>query len=97
MTKISSNLLFQSLMQKIISVLLMSGCFFAPVLSALEMPANVSLDEAVKRINAEKTGKVLATKVETVDGQKFYVIKILTAEGIIQYLKIDVASGKVVE
>ncbi|WP_425356667.1 PepSY domain-containing protein [methane-oxidizing endosymbiont of Gigantopelta aegis] len=61
------------------------------------MPANVSLDEAVKRINAEKTGKVLATKVETVDDQKFYVIKILTAEGIIQYLKINVASGKVVE
>ncbi len=84
-------------MQKFLVFLFFSLCLQASLVKALEFPAGVSLDEAVKQINAENTGKVLSTKTETIDGKEYYLIKILTGEGIIQYIKIDVQTGKVVE
>ncbi len=84
-------------MQKFLVIFFFSLFFLASVTKALEFPAGVSLDDAVKQLNAEKMGKVLSTKTETIEGKTFYLIKILTGEGIIQYIKIDVQTGKVVE
>jgi uncharacterized membrane protein YkoI len=84
-------------MQKLLVIFFFSLFSCTAVAKTLEFPAGVSLDDAVKQLNAEKTGKVLSTKTETVEGKKFYLIKILTGEGIIQYIKIDVQTGKVVE
>ncbi len=84
-------------MQKLLVIFFFSLFTFASAAKTLEFPAGVSLDDAVKQLNNEKMGKVLSTKTETIDGKEFYLIKILKGEGIIQYIKIDVQSGKVVE
>ncbi len=84
-------------MQKFLVILFLSLFSLASVAKALEFPAGASLDDVIKQLNATQTMKVLSTKTETIEGKAFYLIKVLTGEGLIQYIKIDVQTGKVVE
>jgi hypothetical protein len=58
---------------------------------------SISLDEAVKQVSENKKLKVLAAKTEVEHEVKLHVIKVLTAKGHIQYLRIDATTGEEVE
>jgi hypothetical protein len=68
-----------------------------PPLTANEPARSVSLDEAIKQVLQTPQIKVLGAKTEMLDGKKFHLIKILTADGHIHYIKIDASSGKVID
>lgn len=55
----------------------------------------VTLEEATKLVMQDTKNKVLAAKTELVDGKKIHVIKVLTLTGHIQHIKIDAATGKI--
>lgn len=57
----------------------------------------VTLDEATKQIMLDTKNKVLAAKTELISGKKIHVIKILTATGHIQHIKIDAVTGKTLD
>ena len=56
-----------------------------------------SLDESIKQVNQDGKNKILAAKTELIAGKKVHVIKILTAAGHIQHIKIDASTGKTLE
>ena len=59
--------------------------------------ALVTLEEVTKQAMQEASHKILSAKTETEAGKKIHVIKVLTAVGHIQYLKIDATTGKTVD
>ncbi len=61
------------------------------VLSAL------TLDQATEKVLGQNKNKVLGAKTELIKGKKVHVIKILTSDGRVQYLKVDVETGKLVK
>jgi len=63
----------------------------AIVLSAL------TLDQATKQIIEQDKNKVLGAKTEVIEGKQVHVIKILTSDGRVQYLKVDADSGKLIK
>jgi uncharacterized membrane protein YkoI len=64
----------------------------SPVGSVESRP--VTLDEAIKQVLQDGKTKVLGAKTEVENGKKIHVIKVLTATGHIQYIRIDAATGK---
>lgn len=58
--------------------------------------AAVSLDEATKQIIEGTYNKVLGAQIEVVDGKEIYIIKVLTPDGRIQYVRIDAETGQLV-
>ncbi len=82
-------------MQIFAKVFLLSCCLLQGV-SAGEaiIFAGLTLDQATKKIIEQKESKVLGAETEVIDGKKVHVIKVLTADGRVQYLKIDVETGR---
>ncbi|MGZ5627162.1 MAG: PepSY domain-containing protein [Methylobacter sp.] len=58
--------------------------------------AAISLDEATKQIIEGTYNKVLGAQIEIIDGKEVYIIKVLTPDGRIQYVKIDAETGQLV-
>lgn len=70
-------------------------CLAMTVLSSAQsIRADVSLDDAARKIIQQDDKKVLATKTEEIDGKKVHIIKVLSADGRIQHLKIDAQTGQ---
>ncbi len=82
-------------MQIFAKVFLLSCCLLQAV-SAGEaiILAELTLDQATKQIIEQKQNKVLGAETEVIDGKKVHVIKVLSADGRVQYLKIDVETGR---
>jgi uncharacterized membrane protein YkoI len=78
-------------MQTFIKVFLLSFCLTQTAFAAL------SLDQATKKIIEKNKGKILSAKTEMIGGKDVHVIKVLTQDGRIQYLKVDADSGKVIK
>ena len=83
-------------MAKFIKVLLLLFLFMPPAaFSANALPLSwLSLDEVTKQIRQNSEKRVLGAKTETIDGREVHVIKVLTPDGRIQYLRIDAETGK---
>lgn len=76
-------------------LLILSLCVAQPTFadSTFILPV-LSLDEATKKIIVESKNKVLDATTEVINGNNVHVIKVLTANGRVQYIKVDVDSGK---
>jgi uncharacterized membrane protein YkoI len=83
-------------MLKIIRIFLLY-LFFANInqVYAEDILAQVSLDEAAKKIIEGNGLKVLGAKTEIIDGKEVHVIKVLTDDGRIQQQKVDAQTGKI--
>jgi uncharacterized membrane protein YkoI len=83
-------------MLKIIRIFLLY-LFFANInqVHAEDILAQVSLDEAAKKIIEGNGLKVLGAKTEIIDGKEVHVIKVLTDDGRIQKQKVDAQTGKI--
>lgn len=83
-------------MAKFIKVLLWLFWFTpAAAFSATSLVLSwLSLDEVTKQIRQNGDKRVLGAKTETIDGREVHVIKVLTSDGRIQYLRIDAETGK---
>ncbi len=68
-----------------------------PLPTTTEEGHPVTLEEAVKLLTQDNLKHVLSAKTEMLNGKKVHVIKVLTADGHIQYIKIDATTGKFVE
>jgi hypothetical protein len=53
----------------------------------------ISLDEAVRRAEAQYHAKVVRTDVQDEDGRKVYVLKLLSEDGRVITVRIDAATG----
>jgi uncharacterized membrane protein YkoI len=56
----------------------------------------LSLDEATKKIIEESKNKVLDAATEEINGVNTHIIKVLTEDGRVQYIRVDVDSGKII-
>ena len=81
-------------MRQFITVVLFFCFVQTGIAGTLPLVATITLDEAVRNIMRDGQNKVLATRTETVDGKRVFVIKVLTPEGRIQHIKIDAESGR---
>ncbi|HET9864041.1 MAG TPA: PepSY domain-containing protein [Steroidobacteraceae bacterium] len=54
----------------------------------------ISLDEAVRRAEAQYRARVVRTEVQDEDGRKVYVLKLLSEDGRVITLRIDAATGR---
>ena len=59
--------------------------------------SGLSLDQATQKILQETGNKVLSAKIDDAQGQRIYLIKVLTPTGRVQYLKINANSGRLVK
>lgn len=85
-------------MRAFIKVVLLMCCFVQPGFAGNEIVFSaLSLDEATKKIIEESKSKVLGAKTEVLEGKEVHVIKTLTSDGRVQYLKVDVESGKLLK
>ncbi len=83
-------------MQAFVKIILLTLCLTQAVFAEIEIfLAAISLDEATKKIINQSKSKVLAAKTETVNGKNVHVIKVLTKDGHVQYLKVDETTGKI--
>ncbi len=57
----------------------------------------LTLDDAVRKIIEQDNFKVLATKTEPENGRQVHIIKVLTPDGRIQYIKVDAETGAIVK
>ncbi|KAF3976896.1 MAG: hypothetical protein HFP77_09990 [Methylococcales symbiont of Iophon sp. n. MRB-2018] len=57
---------------------------------------DLSLDEATKKIIEESSSKVLDATTEEINGVNTHIIKVLTEDGRVQYIRVDVDSGKII-
>jgi len=64
-----------------------------PVVSAVRRDG-ISLDEAVRRAEAQYRAKVVRTDVQDEDGRKVYVLKLLSEDGRVITVRIDAATGR---
>lgn len=55
----------------------------------------ISLDEAVRRAEAQYRAKVVRTDVQDEDGRKVYVLKLLSEGGRVITVRVDAATGRV--
>ena len=78
-------------MQTFIKVFLLTFCLTQTAFAAL------SLDQATRKIMEQNKSKILGAKTEMINGKKVHVIKVLTREGRIQYLKVDADSGTIIK
>ncbi len=85
-------------MQQIIKAFLLTLCVTqSSWVGAERFLAVLTLDDAVKKIIRQQNYKVLATKTESGNGKQVHIIKVLTPDGRIQYIKIDADSGEIVK
>lgn len=54
----------------------------------------ISLDEAVRRAEAQYHARVVRTDVQDEDGRKVYVLKLLSDDGRVIQVRIDAATGR---
>ncbi|HET9862999.1 MAG TPA: PepSY domain-containing protein [Steroidobacteraceae bacterium] len=54
----------------------------------------ISLDEAVRRAEAQYRARVVRTEVQDEDGRKVYVLKLLSEGGRVITVRIDAATGR---
>lgn len=54
----------------------------------------ISLDEAVRRAEAQYRAKVVRTDVQDEDGRKVYVLKLLSEDGRVITVRVDAATGR---
>jgi hypothetical protein len=54
----------------------------------------ISLDEAVRRAEAQYHAKVVRTDVQDEDGRKIYVLKLLSEDGRVVTVRVDAATGR---
>jgi hypothetical protein len=54
----------------------------------------ISLDEAVRRAEAQYRARVVRTDVQDEDGRKVYVLKLLSEDGRVVTVRIDAATGR---
>ena len=54
----------------------------------------ISLDEAVRRAEAQYRAKVVRTEVQDEDGRKVYVLKLLSEDGRVVTVRVDAATGR---
>lgn len=85
-------------MRAFIKVFLLVFCFVQVGFAGNEIVFSaLSLDEATKKIIEESKSKVLGAKTEMFEGKEVHVIKTLTSDGRVQYLKVDVETGKLLK
>ncbi len=77
----------------LLSCSLLVGSVFAEELILAEL----SLDQATKKVIEQDNNKVLGAETEVIDGKKVHVIKVLTADGRVQYVKVDMESGQLIK
>jgi hypothetical protein len=54
----------------------------------------ISLDDAVRRAEAQYRAKVVRTDVQDEDGRKVYVLKLLSENGRVVTVRVDAATGR---
>ena len=54
----------------------------------------ISLDEAVRRAEAQYNAKVVRTDVQDEDGRKVYVLKLLSEDGRVITVRVDASTGR---
>jgi len=54
----------------------------------------ISLDEAVRKAEAQFRARVVRTEVQDEDGRKVYVLKLLSDDGRVITVRIDAATGR---
>jgi hypothetical protein len=54
----------------------------------------ISLDEAVRRAEAQHHAKVVRTDVQDEDGRKVYVLKLLSEDGRVITVRVDASTGR---
>ena len=59
-----------------------------------EVHDGISLDEAVRRAEAQYRARVVRTDVQDEDGRKVYVLKLLSEDGRVVTVRIDAATGR---
>jgi hypothetical protein len=59
-----------------------------------ELLDGMSLDEAVRRAEAQYRARVVRTEVQDEDGRKVYVLKLLSEDGRVVTVRIDAATGR---
>jgi len=85
-------------MQTVAKILLLTFCLVQTAFSEKEIVLSaLTLDQATKEIIGQNKNKVLGAKTETINGRKVHIIKILTSDGRVQYLKVDADTGKVIK
>jgi len=84
----------KSILQVIILFILFSPISFGNTDKEIN---SITLDEATKIVAGNNENKILNAKTKTIAGKKIHIIKILTEKGLIQYIKIDAATGKHIE
>ncbi len=57
----------------------------------------LSLDQATKKIIESNENKVLDAKTEVIDGKDVHIIKVLTPDGRVQYIKVDAETGSTIK
>ncbi len=57
----------------------------------------ISLEEAIQKVMQDSKNKILGAKTELENGKKIHVIKILTTKGHIQYIRIEAATGNILD
>jgi hypothetical protein len=58
------------------------------------MRDGISLDDAVRRAEAQYRARVVRTDVQDEDGRKVYVLKLLSEDGRVITVRIDAATGR---
>lgn len=82
-------------MQIFIKGLLLIICLTQVALAGKEIIFSaLTLDQVTKQVIAKNKSKVLGAKTEVVNGKRIHIIKILTSDGRVQYLKIDAETGQ---
>jgi len=82
-------------MQTFIKVFLFTLCLNQMVYAGNELVFSVvSLDQATKRIISQNN-KVLGARTQRMGGKQVHIIKILTPDGRIQYIKVDAETGRI--
>jgi len=82
-------------MQTFIKAFLLLICLNPLAFAGKEVVFSVlTLDQITKQVISQHKSKVLAAKTELLGGKQVHVIKILTSDGRVQYLKIDAETGK---
>lgn len=56
--------------------------------------SEMSLDEAASNVRRRKGDRVLGGKTRKIDGNKTHVIKTLSPDGRIKYIRVDPRSGR---
>jgi uncharacterized membrane protein YkoI len=59
-----------------------------------EVRDGISLDEAVRRAEAQYRARVVRTDVQDEDGRKVYVLKLLSEDGRVITVRIDASTGR---